>query len=96
MAKQLEYLELEPGRDVQASKKKIVNYYLDKYLPEVLKYYQSGVEVVNPLNKKALTTQVNSLSGVWDLRDIDGLTIPPTVTKSFHELIRKFSKVTVA
>ncbi len=96
MAKQLDYLGLEPGRNVKEGKKKIVQYYLDNHLSEVLLYYQMGLRVVDPTNKRGLTTLVNSLSGVWDLRDTNGVVIPPTVTKPYNELFSKYSKVTVA
>ena len=95
VAKQLEYLGLEPGHNVKESKKRIVQYYLDKHLSKVLIYYQMGTEVVNPKNKQGLTTQVNKLFGVWDLRDIDDVKIPATVTKPFNELIKKYHKVIV-
>ena len=96
VAKQLDYLGLDPGRTVKDSKKKIVQYYLDNHLSEVLVYYQMGLKVEDPLNKQGLTTLVNSLSGVWELRDTNGAVIPPTVTKPFNELLSKYSKVTVA
>lgn len=95
VAKQLEYLGLEPGHNVKESKKKIVQFYLDNHLSKVLLYYQMGSEVVNPKNKQGLTTQVNKLFGVWDLRDIDDVKIPATVTKPFNELIKKYHKVIV-
>lgn len=95
VAKQLEYLGLEPGHNVKESKKIIVQFYLDKHLSKVLVYYQMGLEVVNPKNKQGLTTQVNKLFGVWDLRDIDDVKIPATVTKPFNELIKKYHKVIV-
>lgn len=95
VAKQLEYLGLEPGHNVKESKKIIVQFYLDKDLSKVLLYYQMGLKVENPENKQGLTTQVNKLSGVWDLRDIDDVKIPATVTRPFNELITKYSKVTV-
>ena len=95
VAKHLEYLGLEPGHNVKESKKIIVQFYLDKHLSKVLVYYQMGSEVVNPKNKQGLTTQVNKLFGVWDLRDIDDVKIPATVTKPFNELIKKYHKVIV-
>lgn len=95
VAKQLDYLGLEPGHNVKESKKKIVQFYLDKHLLKVLLYYQMGLEVVNPKNKQGLTTQVNKLFGVWDLRDIDDEKIPATITKPFNELVKKYSKVIV-
>lgn len=96
VTKQLDYLGLEPGRNVKESKKRIVQYYLDNYLQKVLVYYQMGLEVVEPENRQGLTTLVNNLAGVWDLRDTDGNVVPPTITKPFNELSSKYSKVTVA
>ena len=95
VAKQLEYLDSEPGHSVKESKKKIVQYYLDNHLSKVLLYYQMGLEVENPENKQGLTTQVNKLLGVWDLRDINEVAIPATITRPFNELIKNYNKVTV-
>ena len=96
VTKQLDYLGLEPGRNVKESKKRIVQYYLDNYLQKVLVYYQMGIEVVEPENKQGLTTLVNNLAGVWELRDTEGHVVPPTITKPFNELFSKYSKVAVA
>lgn len=95
VAKQLDYLDLEPGDSVKKSKKIIIQYYLDKHLEEVLLYYQMGKKVVNPENRQGLTTLVNKLSGVWELLDINNKVIPATETKPFDELVTKYSKVTV-
>lgn len=95
VAKQLDYLDLEPGDSVKKSKKKIIQYYLDNHLEEVLLYYQMGKRVVNPGNRQGLTTMVNKLSGVWDLQSIEGKVIPATETKPFDELVTKYRKVTV-
>lgn len=95
VAKQLDYLGLEPGDSVKKSKKIIIQYYLDKHLKEVLLYYQMGKKVVNPENRQGLTTMVNKLSGVWELLDINNKVIPATETKPFDELVTKYSKVTV-
>ena len=95
VTKQLDYLGLEPGDSVKESKKKIIQYYLDNHLEEVLLYYQMGEKVVNPENRQGLTTMVNKLSGVWDLQSIEGEVIPATETKPFDELVTKYLKVTV-
>ena len=95
VAKQLDYLGLEPSDNVKKSKKKIVQYYLDNHLWEVILYYQMGKKVVSPENKQGLTTMVNKLSGVWDLLDIENKVIPATETKPFDKLVTKYLKVTV-
>lgn len=96
MAKQLDYLGLEPGHTVKESKKKILQFYLDNHLSEVLLFYQMGSRVVKPLNEEGYTTLQNKLSDVWTLLDANKQVIPPTVTKPYNQLIKKYSKVTVA
>jgi hypothetical protein len=95
VAKQLDVLGLEPGKTIKDSKKKILQFYLDNHLSELLEYYQSGVKVVNPVNKEGLTTMVNKLFGVWELVDSTGNPVPPTLTKPYNELHGKFHKLEV-
>lgn len=95
VAKQLDILGLEPGKTIKDSKKRIVQFYLDNHLSDLIEYYQSGEKVVNPVNELGLTTMVNKLFGIWELVDSAGNPVPPTLTKPYKELDEKYYMIEV-
>ena len=95
VAKQLDFLGLQPGKTIKDSKKKILQFYLDNHLSDLLEYYQSGEKVVNPVNELGLTTMVNKLFGIWDLVDSTGRPVPPTLTRPYKELTDKYHRIEV-